>query len=907
MDKNNTASNATLSLVKPSFENVTDYHRFSKNKDTNREALNADDLLKEQHSAHENFYEKYFMKGNSFSNKSIYIVLSVLLLASFVVSYLNTVQYHEHKQEIFSQDVIKIRQRLNDKIQTYFSLLQGYEGLFSASTYVDPKEWDTYSTAMLNMRGYEEVKFVDFIKNVPHSELNQFIEQSRNELSQDFTLFPFKASDNYFVYKYHYGSPSQFKIGQDLNHTADIASDLRFSRNTGQNTFSKIHQENVQGISKYYMYFMMPVYKKNTLHKTTEEKIESIYGWVMAKVALEGTFNKILENDLHFAIRERSESGTTYQFMTAPTLDKATYSEHLLIDVGGKKWDFVIFLDKQLPAIPYSTWIYLTLGLLISFFASGLLWSISTTQRRAHNIANSISFDLRKSELKNRSTVENIPGVIYRCKPGLNWNMEYISDAIKNLSGYTSDELMHNSPITYSSIIHPDDLTKVEEIIGLKPTSGHTHNFEYRIIHKDGSIRWVYERGLVIEDVYTAEPILTGAVFDITDRKQKERELSQLTLALENAVEGIGFIGLNKQFSSVNEAFAQMFDAKPIMLHGENWLSIIHSDDHENAEDAYNKMLDGAHPSINVHGYSSVNDSLHLNITLVPSYTEGEDPEFLGTYCFVKDISERIKRETQLAKAFTDAEKANKTKSMFLATMSHELRTPLNAIIGYSEIIYEEIEEEGLNGLLKDIKKINNAGRHLLELINDILDVSKLEAGKVTVHLEAFDCHEMCQSIIDLMVPSAEKNENNLSLSCPKDLGDMFSDFTKVRQALFNLMSNACKFTKKGNVSLNVSEIRRSGIEFVQFTVQDSGCGITEEQLAKLFQPFTQADSSTTRKYGGTGLGLTITKRFVELLGGDVVVKSRIGKGSAFIITLPRESKNHKKTTLQEGELRRVS
>jgi signal transduction histidine kinase len=222
--------------------------------------------------------------------------------------------------------------------------------------------------------------------------------------------------------------------------------------------------------------------------------------------------------------------------------------------------------------------------------------------------------------------------------------------------------------------------------------------------------------------------------------------------------------------------------------------------------------------------------------------------------------------------------------------MSHELRTPLNAIIGYSEILLEEVADLEEKSISQDLKKINGAGRHLLELINDILDVSKLEAGKTTYHFEKFDVGKMITGIYELMLPSASKNSNKITLECPDDIGEMYSDYTKVRQGLFNLMSNAVKFTSKGTVALKVEVTTVDRREFLSYSVKDSGCGITPEQLKKLFQPFAQADSSTTREYGGTGLGLTITKRFCEELGGSVSVESQKDVGSIFTLLLPRIS-----------------
>jgi signal transduction histidine kinase/CheY-like chemotaxis protein len=253
----------------------------------------------------------------------------------------------------------------------------------------------------------------------------------------------------------------------------------------------------------------------------------------------------------------------------------------------------------------------------------------------------------------------------------------------------------------------------------------------------------------------------------------------------------------------------------------------------------------------------------------------------------LEDVTERRRAEEEVAKAREAAENANRTKSLFLANMSHELRTPLNAILGYSEMLQEESVDRGLDDFTADLEKIGSAGKHLLALINDILDLSKIEAGKMELFLEDFSLAEMIREVTATIRPLVRTNENTLHVHLPPELGRMHADQVKVRQGLFNLLSNAVKFTTRGDVTLDVRREEMDGRGWIVFRVTDTGIGMSPDQLVKLFQDFTQADASTTRKFGGTGLGLALTRRFCQMMGGDVTVHSVPDEGSVFTVKLP--------------------
>ncbi len=265
----------------------------------------------------------------------------------------------------------------------------------------------------------------------------------------------------------------------------------------------------------------------------------------------------------------------------------------------------------------------------------------------------------------------------------------------------------------------------------------------------------------------------------------------------------------------------------------------------------------------------------------------------------LQDYSENLElkvesRTAELRAAMAEAEKArdasesaNRAKSTFLAAMSHELRTPLTAIIGFSEMLITDAEMDGKTDSVEDLKRINSSGRHLLSLINDILDISKVEAGKMELHLENFELSGLLKEVTDAIRPLVANKENNLVVERVEKVSAMRADVIKVRQCLFNLLSNANKFTSKGEVKLTLRSFVDDGETWVAFDVRDSGIGISPEQMTRLFKVFSQADESTSRKYGGTGLGLALTKQFCEMMGGTVTVQSELGKGSTFSIVIP--------------------
>jgi len=251
------------------------------------------------------------------------------------------------------------------------------------------------------------------------------------------------------------------------------------------------------------------------------------------------------------------------------------------------------------------------------------------------------------------------------------------------------------------------------------------------------------------------------------------------------------------------------------------------------------------------------------------------------------EIVQRRTAQEELMAARDTAENANRSKSVFLASMSHELRTPLNSIVGYSEMLAEDAQQRHDEQLAGDLEKIRGAGTHLRAIVNDILDLSKIEAGKMNLYLENFDISLVVREVADSLRPQLSGRAISFACICPDGMGSMHADITKVRQIILNILSNAVKFTKDGSVGLSVARLQKDGKDWVSFTVRDTGIGMTPQQVHNVFESFTQADAATSRMYGGTGLGLAISKSLCRLMNGDITVTSELGKGSEFQIMIP--------------------
>ena len=458
--------------------------------------------------------------------------------------------------------------------------------------------------------------------------------------------------------------------------------------------------------------------------------------------------------------------------------------------------------------------------------------------------------------------------------------------AFRNLLNYSSDAISQLN--IYDIIAYSKDLIDSNIELLLADKKFRIGEVLYR--RRDGSCVDVEVSASVIS--YGGREIICTVVRDITERKQAEAELraseERYRLLFKNNphpmwvydLETLEFIAVNhaavRHYGYTREEFLTMTiaDIRPpedIPLLLEN-ISQVDSDiDFTYLWRHQKKNLTII--DVEITSYSMIFDGRNAKLVLA------------------HDVTISLQAQAELYNAKEAAEAANLAKSQFLANMSHELRTPLNAIIGYSEILQEDALDLGEDEFIIDLEKIHNAGHHLLGLINDILDLSKIEAGRMELLLENFDLLAVIKQVKTTVDPLFLQNSNRLNIECITNIGCIKSDQTKLLQILLNLLSNAAKFTRNGTVTLSIERTKKEediwDYDTLIFKCTDTGIGMTAEQIQKLFQPFTQADASTTRKYGGTGLGLAIAQKYSQMLGGEITVKSEFGKGSIFTLTLP--------------------
>jgi PAS domain S-box-containing protein len=425
---------------------------------------------------------------------------------------------------------------------------------------------------------------------------------------------------------------------------------------------------------------------------------------------------------------------------------------------------------------------------------------------------------------------------------------------------------------------------------------------EYVGLRADGTL---FPMEVVITAAELGEESFYAGIFrDISSRKRTERALrdseARFRAAVDALNEGLIITDLDDRVMYVNARMAQMHGSPPEEMVGHPARELlIPPETWPDYEERTRQRAEGLAEQYEMQLQRADGEFFWAEINAAPF--RDASGAIVGSLGAVMDVTERKRIQEELVAAVDAAEDATRAKSAFLANMSHELRTPLNAIIGYSEMLAEELEERSLDELVPDVRKIHGSGKHLLTVINDILDLSKIEAGKLDLYVETLEIEALIREAAATLEPLVEGRGNVLEVRVGPALGLMRTDITRLRQVLLNLLSNANKFTEGGRLRLEAERFVHNAAPWVRIKVRDTGIGMTPEQLGKLFRAFTQADVSTTRKYGGTGLGLVISRQLCQMMGGDITVESVAGQGSTFTVQLPTNTEDEAAAAASAG------
>ena len=511
---------------------------------------------------------------------------------------------------------------------------------------------------------------------------------------------------------------------------------------------------------------------------------------------------------------------------------------------------------------------------------------------------------LVESQRQLSTLMSNLPGMVYRCRNDAGWTMEFVSGGSLSLTGYEPVDLIASRRISYGDLIHPTDRKEVWEMVQDALRRRTSFELEYRITTADGQQKWVSELGRGVfrgregtvaqpdEGDSTDDVTIEGFITDITERRLAAEALRESEQRLEALFEaapiGIGML-VDRVFKSVNGRFCRMVGFSEEELIGQSARLIYASDE------AYETVGKLKYEQIAQHGVGSIETQFqhrdgHLVDVLLSSAALVPGDLSAGVAFTAADITERKAAERMMACAKEAAESANRAKTEFLANMSHEIRTPMTAVLGYADLLTNPNLTHAER--IEFVQVIRKSGQALLSLINDILDLAKIEAGQIPLHTQPCSPVALVEEVLSSLRGRADEKQLRLIFEADVPVStEVRTDPVRVRQILTNLIGNAIKFTQQGTVIVELSGQARDDAKVrLCVAVHDMGIGIEPEQLRRIFEPFTQVDTSSTRKYGGTGLGLTISRKLARALGGDIEVQSRPNQGSTFRVFFDAEA-----------------
>lgn len=569
---------------------------------------------------------------------------------------------------------------------------------------------------------------------------------------------------------------------------------------------------------------------------------------------------------------------------------------------SSKDWKSIddLFDDEKVHAVnDFDTRIKTKDGNVIDCsFTARIVYDEKKTPIEIEGVLRNIS-DRKKAEKKMLESqrqlitlMGNLQGMAYRCKVDTEWTMEFVSSGCLGLTGYDAQEIIDSHIISFNHIIVEEDRTDVWQKVKKALNDEQPFKLEYRIKSKNGDIKWVSEQGIGILEGNKIVA-LEGFITNITEQKLAEDEIRKLSRSVEQTPNIIVITDLNAKIEYVNPRFTEVTGYTIQEVKGKNPRMFKSGN---TSKEIYASLWSSIKNGKEWHGEwqnRKKNGDLYWESSNIFPLKDdkGNITHFIG---MKEDVTQRKKMEQELIKAKEKAEESDNLKSAFLANMSHEIRTPMNAIIGFSQLLNDE--ESNQSEKEHYINLIQNNGKDLMNIIDDIIDISKIEAGQLKVSKSVFNLHEMMAELYDNFYEFLKMKPENPQFKfvyhetekAPKTF--LYSDIDRLKQVVKNLLSNAMKFTEKGIVEFGFEIIETPSSKKLQIYVKDTGIGISKNKQKMIFESFNQANDSDAKIYGGTGLGLAISKKIVELLGGEIELESKLKVGSNFYVYLPAES-----------------
>ncbi|HHH45307.1 MAG TPA: response regulator [Gammaproteobacteria bacterium] len=830
---------------------------------------------------------------------AVVVALGVLLAAS-LFSLLHT-GFQASVQQRFEAAARNHADALAHGIEVYLETLYHIRSAYEASPFVTREEF--HALVKRSLARNTGIRALEWVPKVPAAERKALEATARQQLSADFVLrdrpvangkvIPAPVRDVYYpIYFVEPRAMFRSVLGYDLAARPEYLETLEKAARNNSPAVSPRLQLDQSEPGMYSVFVALPVYRQGMPLQTAAQREAAVAGFAVMVTEIGPMTEAILDKStrpagltLVFRDANNPESRAFMYRHVSRNLEPGTentgaatsddvLSYTTLLPFADHKWELTAYAASKRFYPRWNTGsIWLPLGILL--LALGLAYFLHRL-RRADAAVN-------YNRMLMHAVLDNSPAVIYLKDLAGRYLM--VNRVWCEVSGVDEARAMGATdfdlfPAPVAESFAGNDRRVAE--------AGRAIRSEEHLPQEDGSVHTYMSYKFPVEDEEGEVFAVGGVSSDITEIKQRERQYRILVDTIPGTVYRCR-MDANWTMLFVSSEVEVLTGYPPVDFLGDagrSFAGLIHPEDSA-ARAASVAAAVAAHTPYMVeyrifHADGGVR---YVYERGQAEYGEDGSAEMLdGT---ILDVTELKSLQADLETARDLADAANQAKSAFLANMSHELRTPMNAILGYSEMLMEEAEDAGQEDFIPDLKKINQAGTHLLALINDVLDLSKIESGKMEAFAEDIDIDAFIDEVSGTAHPLMEKNGNTLSVERGPRLGTARQDLTRLRQTLFNLLSNAAKFTHNGTVTLHVNRTRQEDGAWLTFAVSDTGIGIAEDKLDTVFEEFTQADGSTTRDYGGTGLGLAISRRFCKLMGGDLSVYSELGHGSTFTVRVP--------------------